>query len=120
MRLIIPKKIDKPWGHEIIYAHSDKYVGKLLHINKGEQLSLQYHKIKDETIYLYSGRAQLTIEHPEGNTEVIELSNSVAYQITPNTIHRMKALENSVILEVSTPELDDVVRLADNYGRKDV
>jgi mannose-6-phosphate isomerase-like protein (cupin superfamily) len=107
------KRVNKPWGYELIFAVTEKYVGKILHINKGESLSLQYHKIKDETIHVQSGLLlfQTAPPHqPEKMTEM-ELKPGQSFRITPLLIHRMVALQDTDVLEVSTPELDDVVRL---------
>ena len=101
----------------MIYARTAKYVGKIIFVRKGEQLSLQYHKFKDETMYLYSGLAQLEIQDARGQSQIIELSPGKVYHIEPGCRHRVMALEDCQILEVSTPELDDVVRLEDRYGR---
>jgi mannose-6-phosphate isomerase-like protein (cupin superfamily) len=114
---MIPRKVEKPWGHELIYAETEKYVGKILVVLKGRQLSLQYHKVKDETIYLHKGVAELEIRKPKGESRVTKISAGKAYRIPPGTIHRITALEDCEFLEVSTPELDDVVRLEDRYGR---
>ncbi|MFH0847546.1 MAG: cupin [Chloroflexota bacterium] len=111
------RKIEKPWGYELVYAETEKYAGKILFVLKGHQLSLQYHKVKDETMYLYRGAAELTLQPPQGTSRVVKMSAGDAYRITPGTTHRLTALEDSEILEVSTPELDDVVRLEDRYGR---
>ncbi len=110
------KKIEKPWGHELIYAQSDKYVGKILHIEKGEQLSLQYHSVKDESIYLLSGVMDLTIEE-DGQLKRLRVTPGECYRIPPKMRHRFSAVEQCDVLEVSTPELHDVVRLEDKYGR---
>ena len=107
-----PKIIEKPWGREIWYAHTDRYAGKILEVTRGHLLSLQKHRVKHETLYLLSGRVRLTL----GDREV-EWAPGTAVEIAPETVHRMEALEDSVLLEVSTPELDDVVRLEDRYGR---
>jgi len=114
---MMPRKVDKPWGYELIYAKTDKYAGKIIFVRKGEQLSLQYHRVKDETMYLYSGLAQLEIQDTKGQSQIIELSPGKSYHIEPGCRHRVIALEDCQILEVSTPELDDVVRLEDRYGR---
>ena len=114
---MIPRKVDKPWGYELIYAETEKYAGKVIFVRKGEQLSLQYHKIKDETMYLYPGRAKLEIQHAKDQSQIIELSPGESYHIEPCCRHRVIAVEDFEILEVSTPELDDVVRLEDKYGR---
>lgn len=114
---MIPRKVEKPWGYELIYAETKKYAGKVIFVRKGEQLSLQYHKIKDETMYLYRGSAQLEIQDSEGQSQVIKLSPGESYHIEAGWRHRLTAVEDCEILEVSTPELDDVVRLEDKYGR---
>ena len=109
--------VNKPWGHEDIWALTEKYVGKILHINKGQQLSRQYHKVKDESIYVLKGL--LILELGEDPIEVKILKEGENYRITPNTVHRFRSLYDPVTLvEVSTPEIDDVVRLQDDYGRK--
>ncbi len=111
------KKIDKPWGYELIFAHTERYAGKILFINKGHRFSLQIHKIKDETIYVYQGKIHLDFGDP-GNElveQILEPGDSI--RINPLSRHRMEALEDSMLLEVSTPELDDVQRLQDDYGR---
>jgi quercetin dioxygenase-like cupin family protein len=113
----IIKKVPKPWGYEIWWALTDKYVGKVLHINKGHSLSYQYHNIKDETIYLQSGEMLLEIEEVGKPKETIRLLPGNAIRITPLTRHRMTAVEDCEVFEVSTPEVEDVVRLEDKYGR---
>ncbi len=110
------KKVEKPWGYELIWAHTERYVGKILHINKGESLSYQYHKVKDETIYLLRGLMEVEIGDERGR-EKQQLEPGACLHITPGTRHRMAALEDCDILEASTSELDDVVRLKDRYGR---
>lgn len=109
--------VDKPWGHELIWAKTDRYVGKILHVKAGESLSLQYHRVKDETIMVLTGK--LRFEHfGDGETpNVTELEPRVPFHITPGLRHRMIAVEDTDVVEVSTPELDDVVRLQDRYGR---
>jgi len=107
-----PKIVDKPWGRELWYAHTDRYAGKILEVNAGHLLSLQKHVEKHETLYLLSGRMRFTRDGDE-----FEWVPGVAIEIPPETVHRMEAIKDSVILEVSTPELDDVVRLEDRYGR---
>jgi mannose-6-phosphate isomerase-like protein (cupin superfamily) len=109
--------VNKPWGHEFIWANTDRYVGKILHINRGEALSLQYHEVKDETIMVLTGRIEL--EHyaeGESPTKTV-LGPFEPFHVTPRTRHRMTALDDTDIVEVSTTELDDVVRLEDRYGR---
>ena len=114
-----PKRVDKPWGYEIWWARTERYVGKILHVNKGESLSLQYHNVKDETIMVQSGRLlfQTRPAGEEGELRDVEMKPGDVFHITPGTLHRMTALEDCDIVEVSTPELDDVVRLEDRYGR---
>ncbi|HEY2922625.1 MAG TPA: cupin domain-containing protein [Candidatus Binatia bacterium] len=110
--------VQKPWGYEIIWAHTERYVGKILHINKGESLSYQYHVVKDETIRLLSGALEMDIE-TSGERGKLRLSPGESLHIIPRMKHRMIAIEDCDVLEVSTPELDDVVRLEDRYGRAD-
>ena len=112
------KRIEKPWGYELHWAITERYVGKVLHVKAGHALSLQYHNVKDETIYLYSGRMLFEIER-NGQLEKVDLQPGVAVHVTPKTVHRMTAIDDCDVLEVSTPELDDVVRLEDRYGRID-
>jgi len=110
-------RVEKPWGYELWWAQSERYVGKLIHVNKGHALSLQYHNRKDETIYVHSGR--ILFEMQEGDTLTArELEPGQAVHVAPPTVHRMTALEDSDVFEVSTPETDDVVRIEDRYGRK--
>ncbi len=111
------RRVEKPWGYELIFAHTDRYVGKVLHVNPGEALSLQYHERKDETLFLTEGEVELIVQENGTLTSTI-LRGGDSYRITPFTHHRMVAGENGCdIIEVSTPELDDVVRLEDRYGR---
>jgi quercetin dioxygenase-like cupin family protein len=110
-------RVEKPWGYELHWAKTERYVGKLIHVNAGHALSLQYHNLKDETIYLHSGK--LLFEIQEGDTLTRrEMLPGERVHITPKTVHRMTAIEDSDIFEVSTPELHDVVRLEDRYGRQ--
>ena len=109
--------VDKPWGHELIWAHSDSYVGKVLHINAGESLSLQYHEVKDETIHVFRGQMVFLVGPSEDAMEEVELTEGMSFRIQPGTRHRMTAVTDCDLLEVSTPHLDDVVRLEDRYGR---
>ncbi len=112
-----PVRVEKPWGYELIWARSGRYVGKVLHINKGEALSLQYHLRKDETIHVLAGEIRLqTGEEGEELSETV-LRPGESFHITPLLRHRMIAQSDCDILEASTPELDDVVRLEDRYGR---
>jgi quercetin dioxygenase-like cupin family protein len=111
------KTVPKPWGHETIWAHTDSYLGKILHITAGQALSVQYHNIKDETVYLLSG--QLIYRVWDGDTpQDMHLKVGEAFRITPGTVHQMEAVTDCDILEVSTPHLDDVVRIKDRYGRE--
>jgi len=109
-------RVEKPWGYELHWAKTERYVGKILHVKAGHALSLQYHNIKDETIYLHSGRMLFEIER-NGELTRQDMQPGDAVHVTPKTVHRMTAIEDCDILEVSTPELDDVVRLEDRYGR---
>ena len=111
-------RVDKPWGYELHWAKTDRYVGKIIHIAKGHALSLQYHNRKDETILLWSGRLLFEIQQ-DGHLVQHEVSPGERFHVTPGTVHRMTALEDCDVIEVSTPELDDVVRLEDRYGRTD-
>ena len=110
--------VDKPWGHELIWAKTERYVGKVLHIRAGEALSLQYHNKKDETVMVWAGR--MRFEHfAEGQPpQHTDLGPGEAFHVTPGLRHRMIAIEDTDVLEVSTTELDDVVRLEDRYGRE--
>ena len=109
-------RVEKPWGYELHWAKTDRYVGKVIHVNAGHALSLQYHNQKDETILLWAGK--MLFEWQEGETLAQhEMKPGDRFHIRPKTIHRMTAIEDSDIIEVSTPELDDVVRLQDRYGR---
>ena len=110
-------KVPKPWGHETIWAQSDRYVGKILHIKAGQELSVQYHNKKDETVHLLSGEIVYRVKKGE-LLEDVHLRVGESFRITPGTVHQMVALTDCEVLEVSTPELDDVVRLSDKYGRE--
>ena len=113
-----PEKVDKPWGHELIWAVTDGYAGKILFVKAGESLSLQFHNVKDEAWYILEGRAKLELSAPGErilNSEVI--GPGAAFHFPPGTVHRLTAVEDTTILEASTPQLDDVVRLEDRYGR---
>ena len=109
-------RVEKPWGYELHWAKTERYVGKILHIKAGHALSLQYHNMKDETIYVYCGRMLFEIGRG-GQLEKREMRPGDSVHVTPKTVHRMTAIEDCDVLEVSTPELDDVVRLEDRYGR---
>jgi mannose-6-phosphate isomerase len=112
-------KVEKPWGHEVIWAHTDRYVGKTLFVKAGESLSLQFHKVKDEAWYILSGRAEVELGAPgERVLDKEVVGPGAAFHFPPGTVHRVKALDDTTILEVSTPDLDDIVRLEDSYGRE--
>ena len=113
-----PRRVEKPWGHELIWAVTDLYVGKLLFVAAGHSLSLQFHREKDESWYVQSGRAKVELGEA-GEAVLVEEVVTVgsAFRFAPGTVHRVTALEDTTILEVSTPHLDDVVRLEDSYGR---
>jgi mannose-6-phosphate isomerase len=113
------KRVEKPWGYELIWALTDKYCGKLLHVRAGEQLSLQFHKVKDEAWFVQEGRAELELARAgEAVTATEVVGPGTALHFEPGTVHRLRALEDTTVLEVSTPEIDDVVRLEDRYGRQ--
>ena len=114
-----PRKVEKPWGHELIWAEAEAYVGKLLFVKAGESLSLQFHRVKDESWLLQTGRAKIELGpagDPMLNAEVV--GPGAAFRFRPGTVHRVTAIEDTTILEVSTPQPDDVVRLEDRYGRE--
>jgi mannose-6-phosphate isomerase len=111
-----PRRIPKPWGEEILFARTAAYAGKILRIRKGESLSLQYHEKKDETIYVYDGTLRLTLEVDGRQVErVMEAGEAVHF--APRTTHRLAGVTDCTLFEVSTPELEDVVRIEDRYGR---
>ncbi len=111
------KHVPKPWGHETIWAHTERYVGKILHIKAGHALSVQYHNVKDETVYLLAGTMKYWVD-TDGELRDVQLKQGDAFRITPGTVHYMEAVTDCDILEASTPELDDVVRIKDRYGRE--
>jgi mannose-6-phosphate isomerase-like protein (cupin superfamily) len=112
------RRVPKPWGHELIWAHTDRYVGKVLVIETGKRLSLQKHVVKDETIYVLSGRLRLHLEDDRGVVRTEELGPGAHRRVATGRIHRYEAIERCELMEVSTPELDDVVRLEDDFGRE--
>jgi quercetin dioxygenase-like cupin family protein len=112
------RRVDKPWGHELIWAHTDRYVGKTLVIETGKRLSLQRHEVKDESILVVSGRLRLWLEADDGTVRTEELGPGAARHVATGRIHRYEAIERCELMEVSTPELDDVVRLEDDFGRE--
>jgi quercetin dioxygenase-like cupin family protein len=111
-----PYRVEKPWGHELVWARTARYVGKVLHVKAGEALSLQYHDVKEETLLVTTGRMRMEIDVDGTLTERVMGPGDVQH-IAPGHRHRMTAIEDCDIVEVSTPELDDVVRLEDRYGR---
>jgi len=112
----IPRRIEKPWGHEVIWASTDRYVGKILHINRGHQLSLQYHNRKDETIHVLTGEIICLIRE-DGKDVEHRMRAGESCHIPPGTVHRFEAVPDSDLWEASPPELDDLIRLQDQYGR---
>jgi mannose-6-phosphate isomerase len=112
------RRVDKPWGHELIWAHTDRYVGKILVIEAGKRLSLQKHEVKDETILVNEGRLRLYLENDAGVVRVEELGPGDHRHVATGRIHRYEAIERCELIEVSTTELDDVVRLEDDFGRE--
>lgn len=111
------ERVQKPWGYELIFAHTDRYVGKIIHISAGHQLSRQYHVAKDETLMVESGELDLEIG-PADATELIHMKRRDVFRVKPGVIHRLIGVTDVDVIEVSTTELDDVVRLADDYGRQ--
>jgi mannose-6-phosphate isomerase-like protein (cupin superfamily) len=111
------RRIEKPWGYELWWAQSDHYLGKLLHVDAGHRLSMQVHRQKDETSYLLSGRLRLSEGPSVGDLWQGEIGPGHAWRVEPGTVHTIEAIEDSVVLEVSTPHPEDVVRLEDQYGR---
>ncbi len=112
-----PKRVDKPWGYEIHWAVTDRYVGKILHIEAGQLLSLQYHNQKDESIYVLRGRMIFRYKDARGELVDREMIAGEAQRVPTGMVHQFEALEHTDVLEASTPHLDDVVRLKDRYGR---
>jgi len=113
----LPRKIEKPWGFELLWAYTPKYAGKLIFVKKGHRLSLQYHEKKDETIYIYQGRVLVELGGSDKRLESAVLQPGQQRRISPGTVHRFEAIEDTIFFEVSTPELEDVKRLEDDYGR---
>jgi mannose-6-phosphate isomerase len=111
------RRVEKPWGYELVYAWTERYCGKIIFVRAGEALSLQFHRQKDETIYVQSGRVEFEIGDPGKPVDNEVVAPGRAFRLEPGTVHRMRALEDTIRLEVSTPEADDVVRLEDRYGR---
>jgi mannose-6-phosphate isomerase len=115
---VFPRKVEKPWGWELIWAETEAYVGKLLFVRAGESLSLQYHEAKDESWLVREGRARLELGAVGGELDEVEAGPGDAFRYSPGTVHRVTAIEDTLIIEVSTPHLDDVVRVEDRYGRE--
>jgi len=113
-----PARTDKPWGYELLWAHSGRYAGKILHIEAGNRLSLQYHERKEESLYVLSGRMRLELELADGSWFDEEVEPGTCFHVATGRRHRMTAVETCDVLEVSTPDLDDVVRVTDDYGRR--
>ena len=113
----LPRKIEKPWGFEVLFAQTPRYAGKVIFVKKGYRLSLQYHQKKDEVLYIQAGEAVVEVGDGKGQMTTVTLRPGQCIHICPNTKHRLKAIEDTTCFEVSTPELDDVVRVEDDYGR---
>jgi len=113
----IPYRVEKPWGYELIWARTDRYVGKVLHVNAGHVLSLQYHNVKDETMHVLTGELIVRTADSEGNLTARQLHAGESMHIPAKLIHQVEAVVDTDVLEASTPELDDLVRLKDRYGR---
>ncbi|MGC9221766.1 MAG: cupin [Solirubrobacteraceae bacterium] len=114
---VLPRRVSKPWGYEIWWAVTEHYAGKILHVDRGQRLSLQYHAQKDESSYLLSGRVLLVRGGSADSLTERVVEAGATWRNRPGEIHTIEALEDADVLEVSTPQLDDVVRLSDNYGR---
>ena len=114
----LPRRVDKPWGHELWYALTDRYAGKILHVEAGHRLSLQFHHDKDESSYLLSGRLLLIKGTSADDLVETEVGPGHTWRNRPGEVHTIEAIEDAQVLEVSTPEIDDVVRLSDSYGRE--
>ena len=112
------RTVPKPWGHETIWAHTDLYVGKVLHIKAGHALSVQFHNRKDETIHVLRGEMIYRVKGADGALQEVRLAAGESYRNEPGTVHQMEAVTDCDVLEASTPHLDDVVRLSDRYGRE--
>jgi quercetin dioxygenase-like cupin family protein len=110
-------RVEKPWGYEIRWAVTERYAGKLIHIDRGHQLSLQYHVQKEESIHVLAGVMDLQLESNSGDVETHRLTAGMSAHIRPGRKHRFVAVEDTDLVEVSSPEIDDVVRIEDNYGR---
>ncbi len=118
MQTVRPRRVDKPWGYELIWAENDLYVGKILHVKADQSLSLQFHHQKDETMYVITGRVRIDVGPSADRLEVLDLPAGQGLRLRPGMVHRISALVDSDVLEASTPHLDDLVRLEDHYGRR--
>jgi mannose-6-phosphate isomerase-like protein (cupin superfamily) len=114
---VTPRRVEKPWGWELVWAEAEEYVGKLLFVKAGESLSLQYHEVKDEAWLVQEGRAGLELGELGGALETLEIAPGDAYHFRPRTVHRVTAIEDTLVIEVSTNHLTVVVRLEERYGR---
>jgi mannose-6-phosphate isomerase len=112
-----PREVSKPWGSELWFAHTDRYAGKILRVRAGCRLSVQYHEAKDETSYVLSGRVIVSQGDSADGLTARELGPGESWRSQPGIVHTLEAVEDAEIIEVSTPELEDVVRLEDRYGR---
>ena len=115
---VTPSRVEKPWGWELVWAETEAYVGKLLFVRAGQSLSLQYHEVKDEAWLVQEGRASLDLGRVGEPLETVEIGPGDAFRYRPGTVHRVTSIEDILVIEVSTPHLDDVVRLEDRYGRE--
>jgi mannose-6-phosphate isomerase len=115
---VTPRRVDKPWGWELVWAETEHYAGKLLFVRGGEALSLQLHEVKEESWLVQEGRARLEIGARDEELDELEIGPGDAFHLRPGTLHRLTAIEDTLVIEVSTPHLDDVVRLGDRYGRQ--
>ena len=113
-----PRRVEKPWGWEHVWAETESYVGKLLHVRAGQALSLQYHEVKDEAWLVQEGRASLELGAVGGELETVEIGPGDTFRFRPRTVHRVTAIDDLTVVEISTNHLDDVVRLEDHYGRE--
>jgi mannose-6-phosphate isomerase len=115
---VTPRRVDKPWGWELVWAETEHYAGKLLFVRAGEALSLQLHEVKEESWLVQEGRARLEIGGRDEELDELEIGPGDAFHLRPGTLHRLTAIEDTLVIEVSTPHLDDVARLGDRYGRE--